>query len=172
LTPRRYDVEDYEDAFDGTLSAPWFERNGPGSGHGMQHPVNFRLGETIWLKGYTLDRETVRPGERIHLSLYWETTRPVTQDHKVFVQVIDLADLAKAGQRDGAPGCARYPTTIWLPGSLIADHYTLALEPDARPGRYTVLVGIYNSDGRLELFGEDGQSLGNQLPLAEVEIQP
>jgi hypothetical protein len=172
LTPRRYDVEDYEDAFDGTLSAPWFERNGPGSGHGMQHPVNFRLGEAIWLKGYTLDRETVRSGERIHLSLYWETTQPVTQDYKVFVQVIDLADLAKAGQRDGAPGCARYPATIWLPGSLIADHYTLALEPDARPGRYTVLVGMYNSDGRLELFGEDGQSLGDQLPLAEVEIQP
>jgi hypothetical protein len=172
LAPQHFDVEDYEHTFDTTLSTPWFERNGPGSGHGLQHPVNYRLGETIWLRGYTLDTETARPGETLHLSLYWETTQPIPQDYKVFVQVIDLADLAKAGQRDGAPGCARYSTTTWLPGSLIADHYWLALAPDARPGRYTVLVGLYNDDGRLEIFDAGGQSLGDQLPLAEVEIQP
>jgi hypothetical protein len=172
LAPQRFDVENYEDAFDAKVSTPWFERNGPGSGRGLKHPVNYRLGETIWLKGYTVDRETARPGESIHLSLYWETTRPILEDYKVFVQVIDLADLAKAGQRDGAPGCARYPTNTWLPGSLIADHYTIALEPNARPGRYTVLAGMYNDDGRLEIFDAGGQALGDQLSLTGVEIQP
>ncbi|HXF61504.1 MAG TPA: hypothetical protein VNK95_07800, partial [Caldilineaceae bacterium] len=67
-------------------------------------------------------------------------------DYFVSIQVIDLATTGKAGQRDGKPGCNRFPTTTWVVGDRIFDRYHVPIAPDARPGDYTLFVTLYSMD--------------------------
>lgn len=170
FVPQRFDLETYATRFDRQLSSPRFERAGPVGSPAITQATDVRFGESIWLRGYRLEQTTVAPGASLKLTLYWETEQPLREDYAVFVQVIDLTDLAKAGQRDGHPGCGRHPTTTWLPGDTIADPYTIAIDPTARLGPYTVLIGLYTGDQRLEVFGAEGQSLGPHLALTQVEV--
>jgi hypothetical protein len=171
LTPQRFDLAQFEGHFDAILATPDFERAGPVGNPAMQHATTVRFGDSIWLRGYTLAQESANPGETIAVRLYWQATQPLQQDYHAFVQVIDLATLAKAGQSDGQPGCNRHPTTTWLPGDTIADPYRVTIEADAQAGRYTLLVGLYTEEGRLEIFDADGQLLGNQLELASLVVE-
>jgi len=170
--PQQFALEQYADHFDQTLSDPHFEPNGPVGNPTIQHPLNTRLGDAIWLKGYTLTQTTAKPGGTLALTLYWQATKPLDKDYFVFVQAIDLKDFHKAGQRDGQPGCNAYPTTTWLPGDVIADHYTLPIEPDALPGEYTLLTGLYIGDQRLDVYTAEGQPAGNQVELTPIRVQP
>lgn len=104
------------------------------------------------------------------LTLYWQTTQPLAPNYSVFVQLIDLKDLHKAGQRDGQPDCDRAPTQFWLPGDLIADHYTLPVESNALAGEYTLLVGMYMGDERLAVHRANGEIQGNQVELTKVRV--
>jgi 4-amino-4-deoxy-L-arabinose transferase-like glycosyltransferase len=172
LQPLRFDLEEYATRFDRELATPRFERMGPVGNPTIQMPTAYRFGHVIQLRGYGVDRHTIRRGERVEVTLYWQVTQPIEQRYNLFVQVIDLADLTKAGQRDGQPGCNRHPTSFWLPGSLIVDRNSILIEPTARPGRYTVLIGLYEGDQRLEITGVDGKHFGPQLALTEIEIAP
>lgn len=172
VTAQRFDLASYAARFDDQLTAPLIERNGPTGAPDLQHPLALRLGEAIRLRGYRLERTTARPGGTLDVTLYWQATQPIGEDYFVFLQLINLSDLRKAGQRDGQPGCNFHPTTTWLPGDIIADRYTLPIEPDALPGPYTLLVGMTLADQRLEIYNTDGQAIGNQFALATVTVQP
>ncbi len=172
IQPQQFALEQYADHFDKRLAGPNFERNGPVGKPTIQHPLNARFGDAIWLKGYTLEKTETTPGSTLELTLYWQATQHVAQDYFVFVQAIDLKNFHKAGQRDGQPGCNNYPTTTWLSGDMIADHYTMPIEPDALPGAYTLLTGLYIGDQRLEVHTADGQPAGNQLELTQINVKP
>ncbi len=171
IQPQQFALEQYADHFDQTLAGPHFERNGPVGQPAIQHPLNMRFGDAIWLRGYTLNKVEATPGGTLELTLYWQATQHVAQNYFVFVQAIDLKDFHKAGQRDGQPGCNNYPTTTWLPGDTIADHYTLPIEPDALPGAYSLLTGLYIGDQRLEIHTADGEPAGNQLELTQINVK-
>lgn len=170
IAPQQFPLENYATHFDQTLTAPDFERNGPVGQPQIQHPVDIRFGEAIWLKGYRLDQPQAKVGSSAELTLYWQASARIEQDYFVFVQVIDMTDFHKAGQRDGQPSCNHHPTTTWLPGDIIADRYTIPIEADARPGEYTLLIGMYVGDQRLEIYTADGQPVGNQLELAKLQV--
>jgi hypothetical protein len=168
--PQLFALEDFAPRFDTHFSTPEFERIGPVGSPAAHTATAYRFGDAIHLTGYRLEPTTVRRGESLTVTLYWSASGPIPQAYAVFVQIIDLGDLAKAGQRDGSPGCGRHPTPTWLPGDTIADRYTVPIDPAARPGSYTVLVGLYAGEQRLEVFGADGQSLGPHLALTQVEV--
>ena len=170
ITPQQFALENYAPHFDQQLTMPHFERNGPVGQPQIQQPLDLRFGAAIWLKGYRLDQPQAKVGASAALTLYWQATQRIEQDYFVFVQVIDMTDFHKAGQRDGQPSCNHHPTTTWLPGDMIADRYTIPIEPDAQPGEYTLLIGLYMGDQRLEVYTADGRPLGNQLALAKLQV--
>ncbi|HXF62292.1 MAG TPA: glycosyltransferase family 39 protein [Caldilineaceae bacterium] len=174
--PLLLDAEAQEHRFDAELSGPLFEQAGPVAEAQMtrssaQLAEGYRFGDAIWLRGYKLSAQEVAPGDYLTLTLYWQATRPISTRYKVFTQVIDLADLHKAGQKDGAPGCDRYQTDSWLPGDLIADPYWIPIVPDARPGAYTLLIGLYDENGdRLPVFDGAGQPVGDAVQLTTITV--
>ncbi len=170
LKAQQFPLELYAEHFDQALASPNLAVNGPVSNPTIQHPLNLRLGDAIWLKGYNLDKTTVKPGETLPLTLYWQATQSMAKNYLVFVQIIDLKDAHKAGQRDGQPNCGADPTTFWLPGDMIADRYTVPIEPNALSGDYTILVGMYTGDQRLAVHTADGQAQGNQIELTKVHV--
>lgn len=176
ITAQTVNAEDYITRFDRELSSPYFERIGPVSPSALDaaqaNTVEYRFGDSIWLRGYRLNQASVAPGDVAEVTLYWSTTAHVTQDYRIFVQVIDLADLAKAGQSDHEAGCTRHQTYNWLPNDVIADRHRIVIDPQARLGQYTLLIGLYTGDEQLEVFDPNGQSLGPHLALTNIAVEP
>jgi hypothetical protein len=172
LTPQSFPVEEVEARFDEALSGPFFELDGPTAAPAIEHPLDFRFGDHIWLRGYTLHGQDAHPGDGVQLTLYWQAGAPVETAYSVFTQVIDRTDSYTAGQRDGEPGCNLFPTDTWTPGQIIADRYYLPLARDARPGVYTLLIGMYERESgeRLDIFTADGQPVGDALGIDEVRV--
>jgi len=160
--------------FDRELTAPTFTaRRGRVVDPPIQHRLDYRLGDEIELLGYDLDATTATPGDALNLTLYWRALRPMQNAYTVFNQVIDLTTTAKAGQVDGMPVCDRNPTGQWFAGDTIADPYIIPIAPDAAPGRYTLISGMYNpaTGARLEMTAPDGAPIGGEAALAEIAIR-
>ncbi|MBU0494218.1 MAG: hypothetical protein KKA73_04260 [Chloroflexi bacterium] len=116
-----------------------------------QHPVNAVLGGDIVLLDYTLAAETlqdapvwpsIRAGDTIHLTLYWQVVRPVTEDYTVFTHAIDAQPRQWAG-RDNPPVQGTRPTSSWRVGELIADEYELVLDSQTPAGLVELEAGMY-----------------------------
>jgi hypothetical protein len=154
------------------LSTPTFERNGPTGEPDLQYAIDARFGDEIQLEGFRLATRTATADDPFTVTLYWTATEPPPEDYSVFLQLINLADLHKAGQRDGKPGCNEYPTTTWVPGAVIADRYDIPVLPNARPGRYSLLVGMVTADGRrLPVYRTTGEAVGDALTLTTIDVE-
>ena len=145
ITEQVFHVEDYEERFDQELSGPLFAKNGPNASPEIQHPLELHFGDSIRLKGYSLDKVKAEANSGFQLTLFWQATQPVQTAYSVFTQIIDMSNYHKAGQRDGEPVCNQFPTDYWRPGDVIVDRYYIPIFPDAPPGVYSLLVGMYDS---------------------------
>jgi hypothetical protein len=138
----------------------------------IQHPMEVNLGNRVKLVGYALDQETVRPGESLVLTLYWQAIAPMETNYTVFTHIIDEGGAIKA-QKDGRPGESTYPTTQWRSGEIVVDAHKIMVGPEVAPRRYAIEVGLYQleSGQRLEVIAADGQILDNRAILQEIQVQ-
>jgi hypothetical protein len=128
--------------------------------------TNVVAGNMIRLSGYEISRMVARPRETVRVSLLWHGLTTIPTNYMVFVQLLDARD-TKAGQWDGAAGGDWIPTAVWRPNQPIWQDVPLVIAPDAKPGRYRVVVGIYDPTTGIRLPLSSG---GNSFILAEVEI--
>jgi mannosyltransferase len=128
-------------------------------------PTNVRLGDHVTLTGYqllapspsgdfagtsrssstthssgTLPPQTA-PGEIVQVQLRWTTDVPLDARYVVFLQVLDEVNHL-AGQRDAEPVT---PTLDWRPNQPVLDRHGLLIEPGTPPGKYRVIVGMYDA---------------------------
>jgi hypothetical protein len=130
------------------------------------------LEDRVKLLGFSLDRETYRPGDTIHVTLYWLGLQEMGQDYKVFVHFQDEGQTTMWAQHDGDPVEGLTPTTRWLPGEMIADEHALLLPLEAPPGRYKLFVGMYEWETvrNLTILTPEAASPNNRILLREVEV--
>jgi hypothetical protein len=136
------------------------------------------------LLGYELGARTVQPGESLPLTLYWQALDLFEETYIVFTQLLGpcppgqdcpLETVQIYGQQDKAPGVrGKDPVTGWLPGEVVVDPYHIPLHPDAPPGEYRLIVGLYQPpDGpRLPRLDERGEPAGDFVELTRVVIKP
>ncbi len=130
-----------------------------------------RLGDHIWLDGYSLLTPTAAPGDIVQVALFWRADAPIAQRYKVFMHILD-ANGTIVAQTDREPGSDLVPTNIWKPGDTIIDRYGVVMPADAAAGAYRILIGMYDFEGtRLHIF-EGEADLGEALTLAEVSVAP
>jgi hypothetical protein len=79
--------------------------------------------------------------------LEWQSLRPIEDNYKVFVQLLDEGLQVRAQGDDKAPLGGSAPTLLWFPrwraGTRITDTYVLDLPSDLAPGTYPLIVGMY-----------------------------
>jgi len=116
---------------------------------------DIRLGDAVSLSGYDLSARSPRPGEGLHVSLYWEPLRPLGVEYHSFVHLLDAAGQPVI-QSDHQPGGVFYPSTLWQPGEQLRDDHPLTIPAGTPPGVYRLLVGLYalTADGLLQPLGE------------------
>jgi hypothetical protein len=107
------------------------------------------------------------------VTLYWRALAEMDVSYTVFVQAVD-EEGGKAGQVDRLPCHGGCPTTTWRPGDLIGERYDLAILPDAPPGRYWLIAGMYDlaTGEHLPWLDAQGNVAGSYLLLGTIEVQP
>jgi 4-amino-4-deoxy-L-arabinose transferase-like glycosyltransferase len=138
----------------------------------LPNPQALIFEDGIMLGGYNLDRRRVQRGEQIMLSLYWQGHTQPSQNYKIFVHLVNWQDM-RAAQHDSAPQGGAAPTSRWLSGQTIVDEHPLIISPEAPPGAYQVIVGLYEEDTgrRLRLLWRDGASVqADSVTLGGVQV--
>jgi hypothetical protein len=126
------------------------------------------LGNVVELVTIQISETAVQLGKALPLTLYWRALTTPDTSYTFFVQVIDEQG-GKAGQVDNLPCDGGCPTTSWRPGDLIGEWYEISIRADAPPGRYQIIVGMYNLGTGENLTSQDGQPY---LTLGSIQVTP
>jgi hypothetical protein len=91
--------------------------------------------------------EQVTPTQ-LAVTLDWSVTRAVEANYAIAVRLHGVTSI------DTQPGYGFLPTSLWRPGELIADRYTLKL-PEGMPPRNDYQVGVLLYDGATQAGAGD-----------------
>jgi hypothetical protein len=116
----------------------------------MGHTQVVTFADQIQILGYDVDLGNARPGGNVDLTLYWRALAEMDSSYTVFTHLLD-SDGQKVAQQDNPPVNGTYPTTLWLPGEIIADPFSISIPADVGPGDYTINVGFYIAENGLRL---------------------
>jgi hypothetical protein len=131
------------------------------------------LGNAVEPVAIQLYDTVVHPGGRLSLAIYWRAQAPMDSSYTVFVQAMGEGN-TKAGQVDRLPCFGGCPTTTWRAGDLVGERYDLDILPDALPGTYRLIAGMYHlaTGERLPLTDDQGNDVGDHFPLGSIEVRP
>ncbi|MDX1524157.1 MAG: hypothetical protein R3264_21180, partial [Anaerolineae bacterium] len=109
----------------------------------------------ITLTGRKLAQDRVSVGGWLRFSLTWQIDRSLDEPLTVFTQLIG-PDGQVWGQQDNRPGGGWYDVSLWPPGQPVVDDYAFQIQPDAPPGTYRLIAGLYRSDTLARLTTQTG----------------
>jgi hypothetical protein len=136
----------------------------------IEHPQEAILGDKVRLLGYNVE-SGFRPGDNVHLTLFWQCLVEMEQSYTVFVHLVDGGDNIVA-QKDNPPVDGFYPATRWKRGEIIRDQYDLIISPETPLGRYRIEVGMYLAETgeRLQMLSNNGSVRDDKVMLGTFEV--
>jgi hypothetical protein len=138
----------------------------------IPHPLPAEFGSAIQLLGYELAETAYRPGDVIALTLYWQAVERPERNYTVFNHLIG-EDGMLYGQFDSPPTGEAWLTNTWRPGEVVVETRQIPIKPDAPPGEYGLVVGLYTEgNGRLPVTRQNQPQANDQLHLTTITIQP
>jgi len=125
------------------------------------------------LIGYALTDNTVRPGDPLTVTLYWQALAPRVDRSSIFLHLVNSIG-ALSAQHDRSPSLGSIPTSHWKAGDVYADMHRLdPAETAYAPDDAVVQVGLYYPNGaRRSAYGVSGQPLGDAVTLASIRLSP
>jgi hypothetical protein len=111
------------------------------------------------------------------VTLEWQSLRPIEENYKVFVQLLDEHLQPRAQGDDKAPLRGSAPTLLWFPrwrrGTRMADKYELDVPADLPPGQYPLVVGMYgfSTFKRVQAVSPSGDMQGDWIALAHLQVE-
>lgn len=137
----------------------------------VANPADFDGG--LKLLAYELPETTFCAGEDIPLQLHWFAANTPPLDYKIFVHVATLDDTSRVAQVDTIPFDGYNPMTRWEAGELVSYVQPIPLDAATAPGRYQILVGIYDPETVQNLAVTNASNVlsGDRVRLGEVEIK-
>ena len=142
------------------------------------HPLEATWGSSVKLLGYDLDADSYRPGDTIHLTLYYQALEEMDRDYTVFTQILGPDNPATGGplwgQSDSEPCQRAYPTSAWTTGEIVQDQFAIPLAADAPPGEYQLQAGLYllETMTRLPASSAGGERLpGDAVLLGTMQVE-
>ena len=104
------------------------------------------LGYDMYPLGYEHEPERpVRPGEALHLNLYWKAKRAPNADWFLGLSLKDERG-KEWFYRESHLSTPGYPTTRWESGEVVRGQHDLPIPPEAPPGRYYVKAHLFPMD--------------------------
>ncbi len=105
---------------------------------GVKRDVQF--GRYLRFLGYTLEPHTVRPGDTLRVSYFWQLLRPLPPGFWVFVHVRDGTKTRVNKDHRLLQGVS---TAAWRSGERVREDLTLEIPAELNAGTYTLRLGIW-----------------------------
>lgn len=102
------------------------------------------------LIGYSMPG-SARPGETVTLTLFWETSQPLSADLTGFVHLGKGRDSQPLIAQHDGPLCPGFDPSRWEPGYVYIETRSLPLAADAATDSYDIRVGVYHPDAAVRL---------------------
>jgi 4-amino-4-deoxy-L-arabinose transferase-like glycosyltransferase len=136
----------------------------------VQYPMEASFGGKIALQGCDLPLGVPPAGERLRLTLYLQAEQVMEEDYKISVRLVD-GEGHLWGQYDNLPLNGAFPTSHWLPGTIVREWCDVPIQFGTPPGTYWLEVRMYrpNTTEDLEVF-VGGESQGKAITLGQVEV--
>lgn len=162
--PEIYHIDDYRALFDTSATPERYTEEYAG-----ENRVHLNFGQKLLLTGYTVDSQSLKPGETMEVDLYWQALSPMDIRYRAFVHV---ETDQMWGQHDEDPAC-RLRTDEWRAPQSAVGQFRVTLDSNTPPGDYPITIGVYNPETweRLEIFDEAGQNLGSVLNLDTIRVE-
>jgi uncharacterized membrane protein len=143
----------------------------------ISHDVVVSFDDTLTLLAYQWRDDQGRPlaqivpGAYLDLLVAWRAEGQALERYTFFVHLLD-PQFHRLSQVDQEVEGGVYPTDLWEPGMVVADHYRLSVPWGTPPGEYHVLVGAYSSTSGQRLPPTCGACIvrDNALILAPVQV--
>ncbi len=122
----------------------------------ISHELGVSFEDKVTLLAYQwrdqggLPLPVLKPGESLDLIVAWRAEGRLPERYAFFVHVLDQ-NFHRWAQVDQEVERGVYPTTLWEPGMVVADHYRLSVPWGTPPGDYQVLIGAYSLDSEQRL---------------------
>lgn len=101
-------------------------------------------------------------GDNLELIVVWRALGASAVSYTLFVQAVDDQG-GKVGQLDRLPCGGECPTSGWHPGDFIGERLLLPIRPEAQPGSYRLILGMYDlqTGQRLPVLDARGEAVGD-----------
>ena len=133
---------------------------------GAPTSVSMTLSGALNFAGYTLDRESLAPGDTLTLATYWRVVAPPAQPLSILAHLLNDAGRALA-TGDGLG----VPMEQWRAGDVIVQRHKLAIPKDAPAGPYWAQTGVYSlADGARWAIVDQGIVVGDRVLLASIRV--
>ncbi|MDH7488478.1 MAG: glycosyltransferase family 39 protein [Anaerolineae bacterium] len=116
-------------------------RQPPLSAIPMQKRLSARIGPLelggvdVHKLGFEGQRADLRPGDAVHLTLFWRAVAAPRVDYE-----ITIGDRGAALSSTSQPAEGRYPTSLWDEGEVVRDDRFMLLPADLPAGRYDLYL--------------------------------
>ena len=120
------------------------------------------LGDSLSLPGYNIRPTSLRPGDAVSITLWWQTAARMETDYTAFIHIL-RPNRQLLVQEDRLLRSGNRPTSRWYVREVARDEYQLILPPDVEPGQYVVATGVYywETGERLPVWDGHGQRVTN-----------
>jgi len=110
--------------------------------------TEIRFDEFGKLVAFSVNPRILWPGGITTVTLCWLPISKTDRDFSVFIHMI--GDRNKiVSSRYSYPGLGSYPTSVWQPGGLFCDNYTLKVPSSVKgPALYKLIVGFFDFDSK------------------------
>lgn len=95
------------------------------------------------------DQQMHPPSGWVHLRLWWQAAKPISQDYVAAVQMIGPEGVWGERLWRENEALRRFPTSQWVAGEFVRDEVDVNLNPLTPNGEYPVVVGLIESDGEI-----------------------
>lgn len=135
--------------------------------------LDARLGATVRLAGFDVSPAgtTVRAGQDLDFTLYWQALQPVARNYHGFLHLVDARGRPLT-QVDQLPGPSFRPPMLWTSHRLEPDSYRMPIPKNAPSGLYWPMVGLYDyaTLARLPVHDSTGQAAGDTVRLTPIKV--
>jgi hypothetical protein len=131
----------------------------------IENPLRKDLGDKVRFLGYNIE-SGFRPGDNIHLTLFWQALQDMDTSYTVFCHLIG-PDGRVWGQKDMPPAAGFHPTDSWVDKEIVRDQRDILTDPSGPTGMYTFHIGMYfpQTGERLPVIAADGDPEGDHIVL-------
>ncbi len=128
--------------------------------------VRINFDDKIRLLGYTVYNPTLRRGENLHLTLFWQAVTPMDKQFSTFVHLADPAVSQTFISSSDHLHPGGIPTDGWDTARYVRDDFSVPIALTTPPGVYQAQVGVYHQPTQIALPQAGKENREFILPVA------